>query len=206
MKAAIELLCKVSSTNGSKHIDDSHGLPMLSWLHQSSQIGGIIMADGFELLAQNEKILYKALARAHIRQGDIDYDDWLSFARLQYLYHYQRRGELSDIVFNRGVGRLIYLDIEKQRGSILRDLRRASRVNETQETVIGMDITQLEVREAITEALAAMTTLHRRIFIMRFDDGLKQAEIARQLGISRQAVNNQMRKIREIIGKVLERE
>ena len=164
------------------------------------------MAEGFELLEQNMKILYKALARAHIQQDNIDYDDWLSFARLQYVYHYQRRGELSDVVFNRGVGRLIYLDIEKQRGLILRDLRRASRVNEAQETVIGVDITQLEVREAITEALAAMTALQRQIFTMRFDDGLKQADIARQLGISRQAVNTQMKKIRAIMLEVLDRE
>lgn len=164
------------------------------------------MADGFELLAQNMKILYKALARAHIQQGDIDYDDWLSFARLQYVYHYQRRGELSEMVFNRGVGRLIYLDIEKQRGSILRDLRRASRVNETQKTVIGMDITQLEVREAITKALGAMTVLQRQILTMRFDGGLKQADIARQLGISRQAVNVQMKKIRAIMVEVVDRE
>lgn len=88
------------------------------------------MTDGFELLSQNMKILYKALARAHIRQGDIDYEDWLSFARWQYIYHYERRGELSEVVFNRGVGRLIYLGIEKQRGAIVKDLQRASRVND----------------------------------------------------------------------------
>lgn len=164
------------------------------------------MAEGFELLAANEKILYKALARAHIQQGDGDYEDWLSFARLQYIHHYQQRGALSDEVFNRGVGRLIYLDIEKQRGSIVRDLRRASRVNEDQTTSIGTDITQLEVRETITEALKAMTALQRRIFIMRFDEDLKQADIARDLGITRQAVNAHMQKIRDIVNVVLGRE
>lgn len=164
------------------------------------------MADGFELLAQNMKILYKALARAHIRQGDMDYEDWLSFARLQYVYHYERRGELSDVAFNRGVGRLIYLDIEKQRGSIVKDLQRASRVNHEVAMNTGVDITQLEVRETITESLSMMTELQRQIFILLVDDGLKQAQVARQLGMSRQSVHAQVVKIRKIMAKVLGRE
>lgn len=164
------------------------------------------MGDGFELLAQNMKILYKALARAHIRQGDDDYEDWLSFARLQYVYHYERRGELSDIAFNRGVGRLIYLDIEKQRGSIVKDLHRASRVNDEVAMNTGVDITQMEVRETITEAISAMTDLQRQIFILVVDEGMKQAQIARQLGMSRQSVHGQVVKIRKIMTKVLGRE
>lgn len=164
------------------------------------------MTDGFELLAQNMKIVYKALARAHIRQADIDYDDWLSFARLQYMYHFERRKSLSDVAFNRGVGRLIYLDIEKQRGSIVKDLQRATRVNAEASTDTDTDITQLEVRETITEALSLMTSLQRRIFIMMVDKELKQSQIARQLGISRQAVNAQVIKIRKIMVKVLGRE
>lgn len=163
------------------------------------------MADGFELLTQNMKILYKALARAHIKQVDVDYADWLSFAQIQYIHHYQRRGELSDVTFNRGVGRLIYLDIEKQRGAIVKDLRRASRVNEEAAAFIGMDITTMEVRELITEALDKMTALQQRILTMRMDDGLTQAQIARQLGISRQAVHAQMQKIRGIMTQVLNR-
>ncbi|WP_407894959.1 RNA polymerase sigma factor [Lacticaseibacillus sp. N501-2] len=164
------------------------------------------MTDGFELLAQNMKIVYKALARAHIRQGDMDYDDWLSFARLQYIYHFERRKDLSDVAFNRGVGRLIYLDIEKQRGSIVKDLRRATRVNTEASTDTDTDITELEVRETITEALSLMTSLQRQIFIMMVDEELKQTQIARQLGISRQAVNAQVTKIRKIMVKVLGRE
>lgn len=178
----------------------------LSYPDQHSQIGGIGMTDGFELLAQNMKIVYKALARAHIRQADIDYDDWLSFARLQYMYHFERRKSLSDVAFNRGVGRLIYLDIEKQRGSIVKDLQRATRVNAEASTDTDTDITQLEVRETITEALSLMTSLQRRIFIMMVDKELKQSQIARQLGISRQAVNAQVIKIRKIMVKVLGRE
>jgi predicted XRE-type DNA-binding protein len=173
---------------------------------KACQIGGVAMADGFELLAQNMKILYKALARAHIRQVDDDYEDWLSFSRLQYVYHYERRGELSDVAFNRGVGRLIYLDIEKQRGSILKDLQRASRVNEEVAVNTGVDITQMEVRETITESLSAMTELQRQIFILMVDDGMKQAQIARQLGMSRQSVHGQVVKIRKIMAKVLGRE
>lgn len=166
----------------------------------------MIVGDGFELLAQNMKILYKALARAHIRQGDDDYEDWLSFARLQYVYHYERRGRLSDVAFNRGVGRLIYLDIEKQRGSIVKDLQRASRVNDDVAMNSGVDITQMEVCETITEALRAMTDLQRQIFILMVDEGMKQAQIARQLGMSRQSVHGQVVKIRKIMTKVLGRE
>ncbi|WP_125711233.1 sigma factor-like helix-turn-helix DNA-binding protein [Lacticaseibacillus porcinae] len=161
------------------------------------------MGVGFELLAKNMKILYKALARAHIRQGDADYDDWLSFSRLQYVYHYEKRGELSDVAFNRGVGRLIYLDIEKQRGSIVKDLQRASRVNAQVESIVGVDITEMEVREMITEALGSMTELQRQILVMMIDGGMKQVDIARELGISRQAVHGQVVKIREIMTKVL---
>ena len=164
------------------------------------------MADGFELLAQNMKILYKALARAHIRQGDGDYEDWLSFARLQYVYHYERRGKLTDIGFNRGVGRLIYLDIEKQRGSIVKDLQRASRVNEDDAMDTSVDITQMEVRETISESLREMTELQRQIFILMVDEGMKQAQIARQLGMSRQSVHGQVVKIRKIMSKLLKRE
>lgn len=164
------------------------------------------MTDGFELLSQNMKILYKALARAHIRQGDIDYEDWLSFARWQYIYHYERRGELSEVVFNRGVGRLIYLGIEKQRGAIVKDLQRASRVNDDVAMNTGVDITQLEVRETITESLSMMTQLQRQIFILLVDDGLKQAQVARRLGMSRQSVHAQVVKIRKIMAKVLGRE
>lgn len=164
------------------------------------------MLDGFELLAPNMKILYKALARAHIRQGDTDYEDWLSFARLQYIYHYQRRGALSDEAFNRGVGRLVYLDIEKQRASIAKDLKRASQDNNHRPTQTNVDITQLEVREVITEALGKMTERQRQIFILIVDDGLKQAQIARKLGMSRQSVHAQVVKIRKIMVKVLGRE
>lgn len=164
------------------------------------------MPDGFELLALNMKILYKALARAHIRQGNMDYEDWLSFARLQYIYHYQRRGDLSDEAFNRGVGRLVYLDIEKQRASIAKDLKRASRDNEQRPTDTNVDITQLEVREAIIEALGKMTGRQRQIFILIVDEGLKQAQIARKLGMSRQSVHAQVVKIRQIMVKVLGRE
>lgn len=164
------------------------------------------MSDGFELLDHNMKILYKALARAHIRQGDEDYADWLSFARLQYLYHYQKRGDLSDEVFNRGVGRLIYLDIEKQRGSIVRDLQRVSRVNEFAEESTGIDITELEVRELLQAVVVKMTGLQRRIFVLMIDDGLTQAQIARQLQISRQAVHGHVEKIRRIMSEVLGRE
>ena len=164
------------------------------------------MADGFELLAANMKILYKALARAHIRQNDGDYDDWLSFARLQYVYHYERRRALSDVAFNRGVGRLIYLDIEKQRGAIVRDLQRASLVNESAPVYADVDLTQMEVRETITEALGAMTEQQRQIFILMVDDEVKQADIARQLGMTRQGVHAQVVKIRKIMTKVLGRE
>lgn len=168
--------------------------------------GKTTVGDGFELLAQNMKILYKALARAHIRQGDDDYEDWLSFARLQYVYHYERRGGLSDVAFNRGVGRLIYLDIEKQRGSIVKDLQRASRMNDDAALNTGVDITEMEVRETITESLSAMTELQQKIFILMVDEGMKQAQIARQLGMSRQSVHGQVVKIRKLMTKVLGRE
>lgn len=168
--------------------------------------GGTTMTDGFELLAPNMKVLYKALVRAHIRQGDDDYEDWLSFARLQYVYHYERRGKLSDIAFNRGVGRLIYLDIEKQRGSIAKDLQRAGRVNDQFSASAEVDITKLEVRETITEALGSMTKLQRHIFVLMVDEGMKQAQIARQLGMSRQSVHGQVVKIRKIMVKVLDQE
>lgn len=171
-----------------------------------SRIGGMDMEDGFALLDQNMKILYKALARAHIRQSDADYDDWLSFARLQYLYHYQKRGSLSDEVFNRGVGRLIYLDIEKQRGSIVKDLQRVSRVNEFAEESTGIDITELEVRELLQAAVVRMTGIQRQIFVLLIDEGLTQAQIARQLQISRQAVYGHVEKIRKIMSDVLGRE
>lgn len=164
------------------------------------------MPYGFKLLSLNMKILYKALARAHIRQGDMDYEDWLSFARLQYIYHYQRRGDLSDEAFNRGVGRLVYLDIEKQRASIAKDLKRASQDNDHRPTETNIDITQLEVREVISESLGKLTELQRQIFILIVDDGLKQAQIARKLGMSRQSVHAQVVKIRKIMVKALGRE
>lgn len=164
------------------------------------------MGAGFELLDYNMKILYKALARAHIRQGDEDYADWLSFARLQYLYHYQKRGALSDEVFNRGVGRLVYLDIEKQRGSIVKDLKRASRVNEFAEESTGIDITELEVRELLQAAVVSMTEIQRQVFALLIDEGLTQAQIARQLQISRQAVHGHVAKIRKIMTEVLRQE
>ena len=164
------------------------------------------MEAGFTLLEHNMKILYKALARAHIRQGDGDYADWLSFARLQYLAHYQKRGALSDEVFNRGVGRLIYLDIEKQRGSIVKDLQRASRVNELAAESTGIDITQLEVRELIQAAMARMTGIQRQVLALLVDDGLTQAQIARRLQLSRQAVHSHVAKIRKIMTEVLRQE
>lgn len=65
------------------------------------------------------------------------------------------------------------------------------------------NITQLEVRETITEVLSSMTVLQRQIFALMGDDEMKHAQISRQLGVSSLVVNAQVIKIGQIMVKVL---
>ncbi len=62
---------------------------------------------------------------------------------------------------------------------------------------VGRPATQLEVRDAVLRFLHRLPDRDRAIAVLSFLDGLSQAEIATELGLTRQTINSHLQRIRD---------
>ena len=112
---------------------------------------------------------------------------------------YQMRGELQSAATLKSY---LYTCVHNQAVSILRkQMARDNYLEEQDEAYFQNSLIEQEVLELLFDSIQALPEKYRRLFDLSFEQGLKNAEIAKMLDISESAVkkqkSNMIRQLRE---------